>query len=327
VPAFVASLVVTLGAAALFARHLDTAGVRLGIPEALLGLLTAVAADGPEISSAVVALAKGERGVSLGVVAGSNVFNLAAMIGVSALLVGRVHLPRGALLVEGTVGAWCTLVAVALVLGVLPAGVAAVLVVLVLVPYLALLVRGHGLVEWLPLPARTVGRIRRALDEREHPPSRAGVDDRDLHRLVVEMVVAAAAIVGGSVGMVESALALASSWHVPSVLVGVLVLAPLTSLPNASTAIRLGIAHRGSALVSEAMNSNTINLIGAVVVPALLVDLGAVTTSVALDIAWLLGTTACALWLLAGRHGMRRTGGATVVVLYAAFVAAQIVYH
>ena len=56
----------------------------------MIGLLTAVAADGPEISSALIALVKGAHTTSVGVLVGSNAFNLAAMIGVSALLTGCV---------------------------------------------------------------------------------------------------------------------------------------------------------------------------------------------------------------------------------------------
>src|SRR5206468_11086508 len=110
IPVFVASLAATLAAAAYFARTLDRLGVRVGLPEALLGLLTAVAADGPEITSAIVAHVKGAGGVSLGVVVGSNVFNLAAMLGLSALIVGRIRLRREALSVEGVVALLVTLI-------------------------------------------------------------------------------------------------------------------------------------------------------------------------------------------------------------------------
>ena len=47
VPLFVASLTVTLVAARFFAQRLDSIGTRFGLPEAMIGLLTAVAADGP----------------------------------------------------------------------------------------------------------------------------------------------------------------------------------------------------------------------------------------------------------------------------------------
>src|ERR1700761_2803253 len=104
VPLFAVSLGVTLAAARLFARRLDRLGVRFGFPEALIGLLTALAADGPEISSALFALVKGANDVGVGVLVGSNGFNLAAMIGLSALLAGRVRLARETLALEGLVG-------------------------------------------------------------------------------------------------------------------------------------------------------------------------------------------------------------------------------
>jgi cation:H+ antiporter len=116
IPLFLVSLAVTLAAARLFARRLDRLGVRFGFPEALIGLLTALAADGPEISSALFALAKGANDVGVGVLVGSNGFNLAAMIGLSALLAGRVRPPREVVVLEGTIGLLLTILAGALLL-------------------------------------------------------------------------------------------------------------------------------------------------------------------------------------------------------------------
>ena len=104
-------------------RRLDRLGVRFGFPEALIGLLTALAADGPEISSALFALIKGAHDVGVGVLVGSNGFNLAAMIGLSALLAGRVRLPREMLAARGRWSAcWSRVVAGALLLGWLSRG-------------------------------------------------------------------------------------------------------------------------------------------------------------------------------------------------------------
>ena len=129
---FVVSLIATLFAAAVFADRLDTLGARLGLPEALLGLLTAAGADAPELSSAIVALAAGSKSVGLGVVLGSNLFNIASMIGVSAVVAGRLRLHREALALEGGVAAAATLIVGLLVLRVLPAWLALVLLLLVL---------------------------------------------------------------------------------------------------------------------------------------------------------------------------------------------------
>jgi cation:H+ antiporter len=306
---FLVSALLTFAAAGFFADRLDHVGPRLGLPEAVVGLVTAAAADAPEISSALVALARGEKEVSLGVVLGSNAFNIAAMIGLSAVLAGTVRLAREALLLEGAVGLLATLVAAALVLGALPGWAALLLFAAILVPYLLVVARRPG----------------NPLDER--PPSRRRhVDEKALWRSLVLLVPAVALIVVGSTGMVRTALVLADDWHLSKAVVGVLILAVLTSLPNAFTAVRLGLAGRGAALVSETLGSNTINLLGGILLPALVVGLAASSALVSFDFAWLIVMTCVAVLLLARPGGMRRAGGLLLVVLYAVFVAVQLSY-
>ncbi|HSC04706.1 MAG TPA: hypothetical protein VLC49_15350 [Solirubrobacteraceae bacterium] len=306
-PLFLVSLVVTLAAARLFARRLDRLGVRFGFPEALIGLLTALAADGPEISSALFALIKGAHDVGVGVLVGSNGFNLAAMIGLSALLTGAVRLPREVLLLEGTVGLLVTVVAGALLLGWLSPGAAAGGSALVLIPYLVIVLAG----------ARTAPGVR------ERPAPEATTDPT--HHLLALIVLDVAVIVAGSAGMVQTALTLAGHWHVSNAILGVLILAPLTSIPNAVTAVRLGRAGRGAALVGETFNSNTINLAAGVVVPSLFVTLAAISTLAKLQLAWLLAATLLTLSLLARPAGMRRAGAVALIVMYFAFVGGTLV--
>ena len=132
-PVFGVSLFATLVAARLFARRLDALGLRFGLPEALIGLLTALAADGPEISSALFALAKGAHAVGVGIIVGSNVFNLAAMIGVSGLVAGAVVLRRETLVLEGVTGAAVLLIAAGVLLRLVSPVVGAVLAACVLI--------------------------------------------------------------------------------------------------------------------------------------------------------------------------------------------------
>jgi Ca2+/Na+ antiporter len=138
-------------------------------------------------------------------------------------------------------------------------------------------------------------------------------------------VIDVALIVAGSTGMVEAALALGSQWQIAAPVLGVLILAPLTSIPNAITGIRLGRSHRGSALVGEAFNSNTINLAAGVVVPALFVSLAHPSSIARIDIGWLVVMTALALVLLARPSGMRRRGGMILICLYLGLVVVQTV--
>ena len=309
IPLFLLSVAVTLSAAALFADRLDHIGPRIGLSEPLVGLLTALAADGPEISAALIALSAGEKAVSMGVVLGSNVFNLAAMIGVSAVLAGAVHLTRRSLLVESAVALLAAAIAGCLILDLIAAGVATAAFVLVAIPYLVLL--GRGRIHTSPADARARDRAIAAIPD----------PDQAIWKVTALILVAVALIILGAEGMVRTALSLAGDWHVSHVIVGVLVLAVLTSLPNAFTAIRLGTSDRGTALVSETLNSNTINLAGGVMLPALIVGLSEATGLVKFDLAWFTGMTLVTLAVLARPRGARRFDGLLIIALYVAFVA------
>jgi cation:H+ antiporter len=322
-PLFVVSLAVTLSAAATFARRLDQLGAKFGLPEVIIGLLTALAADGPEVSSALAALSKGAHEAGVGVIVGSNAFNLAAMVGLSALLAGRVRVGRETLILEGSAGLAVTAIGIALLLGALSPILAVVLLACVLGPYLTLVVAGPRL-GTLRMP-RLVNRvIVGTVEQGEHSPSPHSGMHFATHRQVALMAVDVLLIVLGSVGMVQAALSLGERWRIGPALIGALVLGPLTSLPNALTGVRLGLASRGAALVTEALNSNTINLVAGVAVPSLFVTLIANSAAERLDLALLAAMTVVTLVLLRHPRGMRRAGGVAVVGLYVVFVVIQL---
>src|SRR4051794_2630706 len=113
IPVFLVSIGVMLAASSVFAGRLDHIGMRLGFPEALLGLLTALAADAPELASAVTALVENRHTVAVGVVIGASTFNIAAMLGLSAVVTARIRARHESLELEAFVGLWMIAVAVA----------------------------------------------------------------------------------------------------------------------------------------------------------------------------------------------------------------------
>jgi cation:H+ antiporter len=321
VPLFVAALAVTLAAAATFARRLDRLGAKYGLPEVWIGLLTALAADGPEVSSALVALIKGAHDASVGVIVGSNTFNLAAMIGISALIAGCVQVARPTLVLEGAVALAVTAVVIALLVGWLPAVAALVLIACFVGPYLLLALGGDQLANRLGL-RRLAARVKDRESVEDESEARAHLTHEFVtHHQIALMAIDLALIIAGSFGMVQAALTLGDQWGIAPGVVGALILGPLTSLPNALTGIRLGRARRGAALVTEALNSNTINLVAGVALPSLFVTLAAKSAKDQLDLALLAVAMVATVALLAPRKGMGRAGAGLIVILYAAFIA------
>ena len=323
IPVFLVSVGVMLAASSVFAGRLDHIGLRLGFPEAMLGLLTALAADAPELASAVTALFENRHAVAVGVVIGASAFNIAAMLGLSAVVTARIRARHETLELEALVGLWMVAVAVAVAAGGVGGTVGAVLVAILAVPYVALLAAGPRLARRLPLGPAESGFLDRSFGE-PHQPARPLDSRSEAAQLVLVLLAALCLIVAGSIGAVRTAIDLADRWSVPQALVGVLVLAVLTALPNAWTGIRFGLQHRGSALMSETLNSNSINVVAGIAVPA---ALGALTAFSSLDVfglAWLLGMTAAALFLFGKPGGGGRSAGAFLIALYAVFVVVQI---
>ena len=315
VPVFCASLALTLAATVVFARELDRLSERLGLSEGLHGILTALGADAPEIATAVAALVSSHSNIGVGVVVGSNVFNLAALLGLSALVAGHVRIHRHGLLLNGGVALAVTGIATALVLGSIGAVASTVLLFAVFVPYVVLLSLQPARIE--RLGGFLTSSVREEVEDLrtgEHPGRASRLD-------LAVLASTLAAIVLGSVGMVHAATDLGRRWGVSDVIVGTLVLAALTSLPNLLTAVRLAVRGRGAATVSEAFNSNSLNVLAGIAIPSLFLTLGSAGGLVTFTMWWLLGMTVVAVAFSYAGHGLRRAEGAAVVALYVAFAA------
>ena len=90
---FAAWLALNIISSIVLLQELDRIGARLRLSEGLLGLLAALGANAPEISSSVAAMRAHEHDIGLGVVLGASIFNLAGLLGLSAVVSGVVPAP------------------------------------------------------------------------------------------------------------------------------------------------------------------------------------------------------------------------------------------
>ena len=208
-------------------------------------------------------------------VIGSNVFNLAGLLGVSAVVAGEIRLHRRVILLEGTVAMLIATVCLVVVIGGPGPGVGLLATVVVLVPYLVISgvsparLRRFGLPRGVGgLASGTVGEEAQELEPALDPPRAGGRD-------VLVAVLATGVVVGASVAMELTASTFGERHHVPEIVIGALVLAGVTSLPNAVSALYLARRGRGAATLSIALNSNALNVTIGLLLPGLLVGLGA----------------------------------------------------
>jgi len=318
---FLAGLALTLGGSELLARGLTRLGTKLEFSEGLLGLLAALGADSPELSSAVIAILAGAGDVGVGVVVGSNLFNLAALLGLSALAAGGVRVRRGPLLLDGAVGLAVMGAAGLMVAGLLSPAIATVIILPISAAYAIVLAVPRS---WLAHVNPLLGGVPQGLIEVPYEATHdRPVITHQSWTPVLLLPVALAAVVGGSYAMVHAALA-AQSWiHLSGAVLGSVVLAALTSLPNLWLALHFARANRGTALMSAAMNSNSINLLGGLVIPALFIGSGFARGSLGY-FGWLLDLTLLAVLAPLARRRLSRTAGAAIIVLYLIFAALRV---
>jgi cation:H+ antiporter len=323
--AFVAGAAVSLGTSWVLVSRLERVGERFGLSEGLLGLVAALAADTPEITTAVTALVRHERAVGAGVVIGSNVFNLAALLGLGAVVAGRIGLHRKVVALGGAVALWVAIVCLATVVRVVDSIVGLTMVTIVLFPYIFVMGAQRATLRRFPFPQRWVEWLASALDEEEFElevairPQRGRPVDAFVAGLALTVVV------GASVAMERGASALGRRYDVAGIVVGALVLAATTSLPNAVAGVHLARKGRGAAALSTTLSSNTLNVVAGLLIPAVVVGLARPSGQELLTAGWYVGLTALTLMFAYADRGLRLRTGWIIIVGYAAFVAALLI--
>jgi cation:H+ antiporter len=318
---FAVSAAVSLRASGVLVVRLERLGERLGLTEAMLGLLAALCADAPEITSAVTALVRGQRDVGVGVVLGSNVFNLAALLGLGAVVAGGIALHRRVIVLDGAVALWMAVVALLVVgTGVGP-GLGLALVLAVVAPYVTVSAAGtRRLARLEALPRRWRLWLVRAVRDEEiellEAIRPAPAQPRDIGVALLALLL----VLAGSIAMEDAGSSLGSRFGVPDIVVGGLLLAAVTSLPNAVAALHLARRGRGAATLATALNSNTLNVVAGLLMPAVATGLGRGESAGGLWTAWwFLGLTLLTLLLAYLGRGLGRRAGASVIAAYLVF--------
>ena len=237
-------------------------------------MLAALGAATPEISSAVTALFVKQHDVGVGIIIGSNIFNLAALLGLCALLAGRLPLRRQAMIFNGAISLDRNPGADFVGLRIISAPLSVGLLVLVLVPYAIV----SGLKPSSDETMETACKNPHIFDrgDRFHPSCFRGQKAAMPKSWSWAWIGGAALIViiVTCMGMVRSAVFLSDAWGLNKTILGVLVLAVFTGIPDVITAIKMALDGRGIAVMSEALNSNTLNILFGICVPATVFGLG-----------------------------------------------------
>lgn len=137
---------------------------------------------------------------------------------------------------------------------------------------------------------------------------------------MVLLIIGFAFLVKGADAFVEGSSSIAKHFQVPSLIIGMTIVAMGTSLPETAVSVTASIAGSNALAVSNAVGSNIFNLMVVIGVCAVLTPVAVQKSSLKIDIPF---SIVCALLLLVLGHDrmmLTRVNGLILIVLFAFFI-------
>lgn len=311
--------VITLGAEVLV-RSASIVALRAGVSALFVGLtIVGFGTSSPEMSASMVATLNGSMGVSVGNVVGSNIFNVAVILALTALIqpirVALAAVRRD--LAVAVLAAFVLLLPMALG-GVVPRWLGAVMFA-ALVAYITAAYIGDRKAK----PAdETLAEheVRSSLSIEEPAPKvRAWYDATPAHLGLIGGGLAL--LVFGAKWFVGSAIAIAQSFGVPEDVIGLTIVSAGTSMPELVTSIVAARRGNPDIAVGNVIGSNIFNILGIAGLCACVAPQAVSPEMLRVDIPVMIVTTLALIPIMRSGGTISRGEGAALLCGYGVYLA------
>lgn len=315
--AFVVGLVLLVKGADWLVHGSGSIAEGAGISKLVVGLtIVAFGTSAPELAATIGAsLKEGAGGLVVGSVVGSNIANLALILGISGF-VRRVPCDRLVVYRE-----------MPIMLGVMALGTAAMLggsitrlegmgMVVLLGVYI-------GYQYYCSHQSRVIERERAA--HLEHPPKKNTLGWWLKQGLFV--FVGIVCLTGGAELLVRGSVTLAAAMGVPEFIVGLTMVAFGTSLPELATSIRAAMRGQSELAVGNIVGSNVFNVLGVLGVTSSIFGAQVPSAAMDRDVWVMLGIGVLLIPMLRVGWGLGRFGGSVLLAIYAGYMALVFFQH
>jgi cation:H+ antiporter len=285
---------------------------KLRVSTAVIGLtIVALATSLPELAVSLLAALRGSPDVAVGNVVGSNIFNLAAILGLTAILFPPLRFKANLIRFDVFVMLGAALLAV---------GVSRNLVV----------GRGEGILFLVLLSAFLVYRVSQArkadpgaIDEgaleEELKTHEAGVGG--VAASVGLILLGAAMLTGGAEVLVRGAVRIAELAGVSERVIALTLVSAGTGLPEMATAIMAGLRKHAAVAVGNVVGSNIFNVLAILGTVAVVSPVDVAPRIATWDMWWMIGFSVLALYpVLHQNRRLSRIDGVVALVAYGLYI-------
>lgn len=310
----VLSLIIVIKAADLFVDNLVEIGATLGISQIILGVTaSAIGTSLPEFGSAMIASLTGSPDIGVGVVIGSNIWNIAGILGITAAYVGVVRAdPRG-LTRDGAV----TLITALILVGFMFMGsinkFAGIIMIAVYAVYLWVLVKDQ--------------KKENVANQTIEEENREGYDKKSKKinkKTIAWTLVGLAGLIIGCRLLVYSGVELARIAGVPEMIMGLFTLAIGTSIPELVVTFSSAMKGLHDLSIGTILGSNTFNIMIGIGIPALFMNIPVEPLSLTFDAPVMIFVTILVLLLIKRGMKLTRTDGLILMGIYIAYAVIRL---
>jgi cation:H+ antiporter len=312
----VIGLALLAGGGEALVRAATTIAEIAGVTPAVIGLtVVAMGTSLPELTVSLFAALNGQPDMAIGNVVGSNIFNVAAALGVTAMIVSLpVH--GNAVRLEWPFMFLASLICFLLSRDGVLDRVEGAFFVVSLALFIAYTVRvarrDIGAAEARELAAHVESRDIDAAPGRTKPP-----------RLMVPLAVLAgglACLILGGRWLVDGASSLARFMGMTERVIALTIVAGGTGAPEMATSLVAAFRGRTDVAVANMIGSNIFNILGILGITALVTSIPVSPVMVHSDMLWMIGVAILLLPLMRSEGRISRLEGGVLVAAYVAYL-------
>lgn len=305
------SLIIVIKSADIFVDNLVDIGGALGISQIILGVTAAaIGTSLPEFGSAMIASLSGSVDIGVGTVIGSNIWNIAAILGISAIAAGTIRTDSSGINRDGLMTlATGIILIIFMLLGDIN-WIASVVMIALYIFYLWRLIKSQK--------EYKKGKIKEEITYESH--EKKPIDKKKIGFVILGL---AGLIVGCRI-LVYSGVELARIAGIPEMIMGLFTLAIGTSIPELVVTLSSAMKGLHELSIGTILGSNTFNILIGIGIPALIIDIPVEKLSLTFDAPVMIFVTVLLLLLVKRSGKLTRNGGIILLATYISYAAIRL---
>ena len=334
----IVSLLIVIKAADLFVDNIVHIGKALGVSQIVLGVTAAaIGTSLPEFGSALIASLGGNAEMGVGVVIGSNIWNVAGILGITATITGLVQAEKKSINRDGLMAVVTgVLLFVAMIYGYITkqlhiSAISSVIMIVFYLYYMRVLIKDQKNIE-------VIKSTKEKTDDKKEIPKEKTNELSEFEETIEKkknsvkkknIFLVIIGVLGLAIGcelMIMSAESLASTFGIPEAIMGLFTLSMGTSISELVVTLSSALKGLHDLSMGTVFGSVTFNILIGIGVPALLVNIPIEPLSLYFDAPVMIAVSAVTL-LIMKYNGMKlnRFSGIFLIAIYILYAFLRII--